>query len=99
MKLFVTMLLLATFAISAYADCDAPRTAVLRWTPTPKATAYRIHYGRKTGELVHAIEVRDPSMCWFAVKGLSSGSWYFAVRGVVGADESSLSKVQKRTVT
>ena len=70
----------------------APTTngsATLSWTPPTQNTdgstitnlaGFRIQYGTSASALTQTIEVSNPGVATYVVTGLSSGTWYFAVR-------------------
>jgi hypothetical protein len=83
-------------------------SATLSWTPPTQNTdgstlsdlaGFRIEYGSAPGALSQTIEVANPSVATYVVTGLTSGSWYFAVRAYTsGGAESANSGVVSKTI-
>jgi hypothetical protein len=63
---------------SALLSWEAP-TGNEDGTPITGLAGYRIHFGLSVTELDQFIDVTDPASTTYAVKGLTSGTYYFAV--------------------
>lgn len=72
-------------------------TANTDGTPA-QVTGYRIVYGQLPAELVHTVEVLDPTTRSYIVTQLGAGTWYFAVRAVASGQESAISNVVAKSV-
>ena len=83
----------ATAALPAFtltvAAASADGSAELSWTAPTQNTdgtaltnlaGYRILYGTSSSNLNQMIQVANPSLATYVVTGLSSGTWYFAVK-------------------
>ena len=54
-------------------------TIELQWNPVPGATGYRVHYGTKSGDYTHVLEVGPKPSA--TLKGLTDcTTWYLAVK-------------------
>jgi len=83
-------------------------SATLSWTPPTQNTdgstlsdlaGFRIEYGSSPAELSQTIEVANPGVATYVVTGLTSGSWYFAVKAYnTGGAESANSGVVSKTI-
>jgi Putative Ig domain len=97
---------LQPFTITVTAPANG--TATLSWTPPTQNTdgstlsnlaGYRIAYGTSAGALTQTIEVANPGVATYVVTGLSSGSWFFAVKAYNdGGAESANSTVVSKTI-
>jgi hypothetical protein len=81
-------------------------TAVVRWTAPTNNTdgsrltdlaGFKIVYGVAPSALTHSLTVNDAAATSATVTGLSSGTWYFAVRALnkTGAQSANSSLAQK----
>jgi hypothetical protein len=83
-------------------------SATISWTPPTQNTdgstinnlaGFRIQYGTSAGSLTQTIQVANPGLATYVVDGLSSGSWFFAVRAYNnGGAESANSSVVSKTI-
>lgn len=86
-------------------------TATLSWMPPTQnmdgsaltnLAGYRIHYGTGAGgeayALDRAIDLTNPALRTYVVTGLTSGTWYFAVRALTASGQSDLSNVATKIV-
>jgi hypothetical protein len=83
-------------------------SASLSWTPPTQNTdgssitnlaGFRIQYGTSASALTQTIQVANPGVASYVVSGLSSGTWYFAVRAYSSSGaESANSNVATKTV-
>lgn len=63
-------------------------------------SGYRLLYGKSASELSQLIEIPSAGANTYEVQGLTSGTYYFAVRAVTSAGaESPLSNVVSRTIS
>lgn len=105
---------LPSFSITVAATTGSPATAggksvALSWdVPTQTEdgetltdlSGYRIHYGTNESALVKSVEVNSSGTNAFTVQGLSTGTYFFAVRAVTASGmESKLSNVITRVVS
>jgi hypothetical protein len=74
--------------VAAPAEAPSMSSALLSWeaptgnedgTPITGLAGYRIHFGLSAAELDQFIDVTDPASTTYSVKGLTSGTYYFAV--------------------
>ena len=83
-------------------------TAALAWTrpttntngsPLLNLAGYRIHYGSRPDALSQSIAVYDPAATSYTLRGLPSGTWYFAMSAFTNAGTSSTwSTVVSKTI-
>ena len=83
------------------------RTATVSWTPpttfvdgTPltNLAGFRIFYGQSLTALTSSATIPSPDITSAVIEGLSSGTWYFAVKAYTTANvESDLSAVREKT--
>ena len=83
-------------------------SATLSWTPPTQNTdgstitnlaGFRIQYGTSATALTQTIEVTNPGLATYVVSGLSSGTWFFAVRAYDSSGaESANSNVVSKTI-
>ena len=83
-------------------------SATISWTPPTQNTdgstindlaGFRIQYGTSASALTQTIQVANPGLATYVVTGLSSGSWFFAVRAYnSGGAESANSSVVSKTI-
>ncbi|HWK74500.1 MAG TPA: putative Ig domain-containing protein [Povalibacter sp.] len=60
---------------------------------------YRIVYGTSASALTQTIELSNPSLTTYVIEGLSSATWYFAVKAYNSAGaESTLSNVASKKI-
>lgn len=98
---------LAAFTITV-SEPTSDGAATLSWTPPTQNTdgssltnlaGYRIQYGASASALSQIIEVSNPSLSAYVVTGLSSGTWYFAIKAYNSSGaESALSNVASKTI-
>lgn len=101
---------LPTFSITVAAAPPPPAngSVTLSWTPPTQNTdgstlsnlaGYRIQYGSSQSALTQTIQITNPGMATYVVTGLSSGTWYFAVKAYSsGGAESANSNVVNKTI-
>lgn len=83
-------------------------SATLSWTPPTQntdgstlsnLTGYRVVYGRSSTSLDQLVQITNASVSTYTVSGLSSGTWYFAVKAYNSAGmESAVSNVGSKTI-
>ena len=83
-------------------------SAVLSWTPPTQNTdgsalsnlaGYRVVYGRSRTALDHSVQIANPGVSRYTITGLSSGTWYFAVKAYTNAGvESDVSNGGSKTI-
>jgi hypothetical protein len=83
-------------------------SATLTWVPPTQNTdgssltdlaGYRILYGTSSADLNQIVELANPGLASYVVSGLSSGTWYFAVKSYsAGGGESDASNVASKTI-
>ena len=83
-------------------------SASLTWTPPTQNTdgsalsnlaGYRVVYGRSSGSLDQIVQISNASVSTYTVTGLSSGTWYFAVKAYNAAGaESNVSNVGSKNI-
>ena len=83
-------------------------SATLNWTPPTQntdgstlsnLTGYRVVYGRSSGSLDQIVQISNASVSTYTINGLSSGTWYFAVKAYNGAGvESDVSNVGSKAI-
>ncbi|HEY7639427.1 MAG TPA: putative Ig domain-containing protein [Steroidobacteraceae bacterium] len=95
---------LPTFSITVSQPSNG--TATLSWMPPTQNTdgsslsnlaGFRISYGSSPSALTQTIQIANAGIATYVVTGLSSGSWYFAVRAYnsSGAESANSSVVSK----
>jgi hypothetical protein len=99
---------LATFTITVSAAPTSNGTATLSWTPPTQNTdgstlsnlaGFRVQYGTSPSALTQSVQIANPGLATYVVTGLSSGSWYFAVKAYTsGGAESANSSVVSKTI-
>lgn len=83
-------------------------SATLSWTPPTQNTdgstlsnlaGYRVVYGRASTSLDQVVQISNAGSSAYTITGLSSGTWYFAVKAynTTGA-ESNVSNVGSKTI-
>lgn len=97
---------LPTFTLTVQASTQG--SASLSWTaPTQNVDGssltnlkgYRIHYGMNAGSLNQTVEIPSPGITTALIEGLSTGTWYFALKAYNTSNvESSLSNVASKTI-
>lgn len=85
-----------------------PGTAVVSWTPPTGNTdgtalanlaGFRVVYGLDPSALTQTIQIPNPVAAAYTVTGLTSGTWYFAVKAYTsGGTESANSNIAQKTV-
>ena len=101
----------ATVSLPAFSITVAQSSngsATLSWSPPTQNTdgtqltnlaGFRISYGKSAGALNQTIELGNSSVSTYTVTGLSSGTWYFAVKAYNSAGaESSQSNTASKTI-
>lgn len=96
----------------AAASGQAPTTdgnATLTWLPPTSNTdgsvitdlaGYRIYYGTNQDALSQVVDISNVGVTTYIVQGLTTGTWYFAVRAyTVGGSESALSNIASKSIT
>jgi hypothetical protein len=83
-------------------------SAALSWTPPTQNTdgtsltnlsGYRVVYGRSSTSLDQIVQISNAGASAYTVTGLSSGTWYFAVKAFNSAGvESNVSNVGWKTI-
>jgi len=83
-------------------------TAEVSWTAPTQNTdgssitdlaGYRIVYGTSASALTQTVELSNPSLTTYVVEGLSSATWYFAVKAYNSAGaESTLSNIASKSI-
>jgi len=83
-------------------------SATLSWTaptqntdgsPLTNLAGFRIYYGNSPSMLNNTIDVNNPTVTSYEVTGLSSGTWYFALRAYTTSNvESTLSNTASKTI-
>ena len=82
----VRCLLLGGLLLALCRPVDAG-TIELQWNPVPGVTGYRVHYGTKSGEYTHVVDVGSKPFA--TIKGLTDcTTWYLAVKGYNRSAES-----------
>ena len=97
---------LQPFTITVTAPSNG--SATLSWTPPTEnddgstltdLAGYRILYGTSASALTQTVQVSNPGVATYVVTGLSSGSWFFAVKSYnTGGAESANSTVVSKTI-
>lgn len=87
---------------------SANGSATLTWTPPTQNTdgstlsnlsGYRVVYGRTSSNLDQLVQISNASVSTYTVNGLSSGTWYFAVKAYNSAGgESNVSNVGSKSI-
>jgi hypothetical protein len=82
-------------------------SATLNWTPPTQnmdgsplsdLSGYIIFYGTNPSSLSQQISLSDPSLSTYVVPGLSTGTWYFAVKAVTSSGvDSGFSNTASKT--
>jgi hypothetical protein len=83
-------------------------SATLSWTPPTQntdgstltnLTGYRVVYGRSSTTLDQLVQITNAGASAYTITGLSSGTWYFAVKAYNAAGtESNVSNVGSKTI-
>jgi hypothetical protein len=83
-------------------------SATLAWTRVKKDTSgktlkdlagYKIHYGTSPTGLYTVVVLKDPHQTRYVVRGLSPGTWYFAVSAYTASGaEGAQSNVAAKTI-
>jgi hypothetical protein len=83
-------------------------SAVLNWTPPTRNTdgtsltnlaGYRISYGTSPSSLSKTVQLANPGLANYVVEGLTSGTWYFALKTYTSTGvESTLSNTASITI-
>jgi hypothetical protein len=82
--------------------------ATLSWTPPTQNTngtsltnlaGYRVVYGRTSSNLDQTVQIANPGLSTYTVTGLTSGTWYFAVKVYnTSGGESAVSNTGSKTI-
>lgn len=98
---------LPTFSINvSSAPPPTNGSATVSWTPPTQNTdgstisnlaGFRVQYGSSPSALTQTIQIANSGLATYVVTGLSSGTWYFAVRAYTssGAESANSSVVSK----
>jgi hypothetical protein len=99
---------LPAFSITVSQSQPTTGSATLSWTPPTQNTdgstlsnlaGFRIQYGSSPSALTQTIQVANAGVATYVVTGLTSGSWYFAVRAYnTSGAESANSTVVSKTI-
>jgi hypothetical protein len=99
---------LATFTINVTSPPSSNGSATLSWTPPTQNTdgstlsnlaGFRIQYGTSPTALTQTVQIPNAGLASYVVTGLSSGSWYFAVKAYTSSGaESANSGVVSKTI-
>lgn len=97
---------LPSFAITVSQGTSG--SATLSWTPPTQNTngssltnlaGYRVVYGRSASTLDQTVELANPGLATYTVTGLTSGTWYFALKAYdASGGESSMSNTGTKTI-
>jgi hypothetical protein len=97
---------LPAFAITVAQSSNG--SATLAWTPPTRntdgttlsnLTGYRVVYGRSSGNLDQLVQITNAGVSTYTITGLSSGTWYFAVKAYNSAGaESEVSNVGTKNI-
>jgi hypothetical protein len=97
---------LPSFAITVSQGTSG--NATLSWTPPTQNTngttltnlaGYRVVYGRSSSNLDQTVQIANPGLATYTVTGLTSGTWYFAVKAYSSAGaESAVSNTGSKTI-
>lgn len=95
-------------AFSITVNQAATGSATLSWqpptqnedgTPLTNLAGFRVAYGRAANQLTQEVDLPNPGLTSYVVTGLSSGTWYFAVKAYTSTGaESDLSRVGSKTI-
>jgi hypothetical protein len=95
-------------AFSIIVSAVTSGSATLNWTPPTQNTdgsplsdlsGYIIFYGTNASSLSQQISLSDPSLSTYVVPGLSTGTWYFAVKAVTTSGvDSGFSNTAGKTI-
>jgi hypothetical protein len=78
---------------------EAPTTDT-NGAPLNNLAGYRIYYGVSEAELRQTVQVNSVGMQTYVVDGLSTGTWYFAIRAFTNTGvESALSDIVSLTIS
>lgn len=84
---------------SATVSWAAPTTNT-NGTALTDLAGFHIHYGTSSTSLMQEADVANPAAVSYAVSGLATGTWYFAVSAYTNSGlESGLSMVGSKTIT
>lgn len=97
---------LPAFAITVSQGANG--NAILSWTPPTQDTngtaltnlaGYRVVYGRASSNLDQTVQIANASVATHTITGLTSGTWYFAVKAYTAAGaESDVSNMASKTI-
>ncbi|HEY5761360.1 MAG TPA: putative Ig domain-containing protein [Steroidobacter sp.] len=97
---------LASFSITVVQASNG--SATLSWTPPTQNTdgtsltnlaGYRVVYGRSASSLDQTLQIANAGMSTYTITGLTSGTWYFAVKAYTsGGGESAVSNGGSKTI-
>jgi hypothetical protein len=99
---------LPAFAITVSGGASSTGSATLSWQAPTQNTdgsaltnlaGYRIIYGKSQSSLDQVIQISNPGTTTYVVDGLTSATWYFAVKAYSSnGAESSNSGVASKTI-
>jgi hypothetical protein len=97
---------LPAFAITVVQPANG--SATLAWTPPTQNTdgtsltnlsGYRVVYGRSSTSLDQIVQISNAGASAYTITGLSSGTWYFAVKAYTSTgSESNVSNVGSKSI-
>jgi hypothetical protein len=62
-------------------------------------SGYRIYYGASATELTQSVNIASATTLSYAVTGLTTGTWYFAVVAeAIDGTESAMSAIESKTI-
>jgi hypothetical protein len=83
---------------SATLTWTAPTTNT-NGTPVTPISGYTIYYGTSASSLTQTVVVSDSTTTSYAITGLASGTWYFAVAAdATDGTQSAMSNVGSKTI-
>lgn len=95
-------------AFSIRVNAPSTGSATLSWqaptensdgTPLTNLAGYRVTYGTSPSALTTVVNITNPGLTTHTITGLSSGTWYFAVKAYTTSGvESDLSNVASKTI-
>ena len=97
---------LPAFSVTVLAPTNG--SATVRWsppntnvdgTPITNLAGFRIVYGQSASNLSKSVSIPNPAITSAFIEGLSSGTWYFAVKAYTTSSvESDLSSIGQKTI-
>jgi hypothetical protein len=68
-------------------------------TPITNLAGFRIVYGQSASNLSKIVSIPNPTITSAFIEGLSTGTWYFAVKAYTTSNvESDLSSIGQKTI-